>query len=78
MKKPTKAPSSELRAEYDRADFPKLVRGKYASRLRKRSNVIVLDPELTDLFPNSQAVNSALRSLSEIARRTRHQRPVTE
>lgn len=73
MKKPTKEPSGELRPEYKRSDFSKLVRGKYASRMRKRSNVIVLDPELVDLFPNSQAVNSALRSLSEIARRARRQ-----
>lgn len=71
MKKPINDPAGELRPEYKRSDFPKLVRGKYASRLRKRSNVIILDPELTELFPNSQAVNSALRSLSEIARRTR-------
>jgi len=71
MKKSTKEPSDELRAEYKSSDFPKLVRGKYAEQLRKRSNVIVLDPELEDLFPNSEAVNSALRSLSEIARRTR-------
>jgi hypothetical protein len=76
MKKPTKEPSGELRPEYERCDFPKLVRGKYVSRLRKRSNVIILDPELADLFPNSQAVNSALRSLSEIARRARRQQSV--
>jgi hypothetical protein len=76
MKKSTKEPSGELRSEYKVSDFPKLVRGKYASQLRRRSNVIILDPELTDLFPNSEAVNSALRSLSEIARRARHPRPV--
>jgi len=52
MKKSTKSPSGELRAAYKRSDFPKLVRGKYADRLRKHSNVIILDPELTDLFPN--------------------------
>jgi hypothetical protein len=71
MKKTTKRPSDELRARYEPSDFPKLVRGKYADRLRKSSNVIILDPELADLFPNSEAVNSALRSLSEIARRAR-------
>lgn len=76
MKKATKAHSDELRPEYKRSDFPKLIRGKYADRLRKNSNVIVLDPELTDFFPNSDAVNSALRSLSEIARRARPERAV--
>jgi hypothetical protein len=67
--KPAKS-SNGLRAEYKRSDFPKLVRGKYAARLKERSNVVIVDPALTDLFPNSEAVNAALRSLSEIARRT--------
>lgn len=71
MKKSTKGQIDELRPQYTSADFPKLTRGKYAGKLRKRSNVIVLDPELADLFPNSEAVNSALRSLSEIALRAR-------
>jgi len=75
MKKSIKEPSGELRAGYKSSDFPKLVRGKYAGQLRQSSNVIILDPELADLFPNSDAVNSALRSLSEIARRARLHRP---
>jgi hypothetical protein len=76
MKKSTKVPSGELRPEYKGSDFPQLVRGKYAGQLRQRSNVILLDPELMDLFPNSDAVNAALRSLSEIVRRARLQNPV--
>ena len=76
MKKPTKGISGELREQYKPSDFPKLVRGKYVGRLRKSSNVIILDPELAELFPNSDAVNAALRSLSEIARRARPERGV--
>ena len=60
-----------MRTEYKRSDFPALVRGKYADRLRIISNVVVIDPSLTDLFPNADAVNDALRSLSEIAKRAR-------
>ena len=75
MKKSAKAPVGELRPEYAPSDFPKLVRGKYADRLLQSSNVIVLDPELVEFFPNSEAVNSALRSLSEIVRRARDRRP---
>ena len=75
MKRPTKHPSGDLRPEYKISDFPKLVRGKYAGQLRQRSNVIILDPELADLFPNSEAVNAALRSLSEIARRAQSRSP---
>jgi hypothetical protein len=76
MKKAVSGIAGDLRREYKSSDFPKLVRGKYAKQLRKSSNVIVLDPELTDLFPNSDAVNSALRSLSEIARRARPRKTV--
>jgi len=47
-----------------------LVRGKYINRLKDSSNVVVIDPELADFFPNGQAVNAALRSLAEIAKRT--------
>ena len=73
MKKAIKGQVDELRPQYTSSDFPKLTRGKYVGKLRTSSNVIILDPELADLFPNSEAVNSALRSLSEIALRARVQ-----
>ena len=69
MKKARKPAADELRSEYNRSDFGKLVRGKHVARLTANSNVVLLDPELTDLFPNAAAVNAALRSLAEIARR---------
>ena len=59
----------ELRSEYKRSDFGALVRGKYIERLQTSSNVVVIDPEVADLFPNAAAVNAALRSLAEIAKR---------
>jgi hypothetical protein len=68
MKKGKPANKSELRAEYKRSDFPAgLVRGKYAERLRKSSNVVVLRPEVAQSFPDEQSVNDALMSLIEIA-----------
>lgn len=66
MKK-AKTKSDELRAEYKRSDFKKLERGKYYKRIRASSNVIVLDPDIAALFPNSAAVNKALHSLAEVA-----------
>jgi hypothetical protein len=69
MKKAKKLATDEIRSEYQRSDFGTLVRGKYVARLRARSNVVVLDPEIAKLFPNSAAVNAALRSLTEIAKR---------
>jgi hypothetical protein len=69
MKKAKTLDAGELRSEYKRPDFKELVRGKYVGRLQERSNVVVLDPEVADLFPNATAVNAALRSLAEIANR---------
>jgi hypothetical protein len=45
-----------------------MVRGKYAVRLTDASNIIVLDPDIAEAFPNAQAVNDALRGLIELAR----------
>ncbi len=71
MKKAKQTEKDELRAEYKRSDFPKgLVRGKYAERLREASNVVVLEPEVARAFPNQEAVNSALLSLIQIAKKT--------
>jgi hypothetical protein len=57
----------ELRPEYQRSDFGEIVRGKYASRLKQESNVVLLDPDIAKAFPNDEAVNKALRYLLEIA-----------
>ena len=69
MKKTKKTAADELRSEYKRSDFGALVRGKYAEQLKANSNVVVVDPELAELFPNAAAVNAALRSLADIAQR---------
>jgi hypothetical protein len=71
MKKDKETDKDELRPEYKRADFPGgLVRGKYANRLKKSSNIIVLRPEVAQVFPNEEAVNKALLSLIDIAHKT--------
>ena len=71
MKKDKTSDKDELRPEYKRSDFPGgLVRGKYARRLKESSNIIVLKPEVAEVFPNEEAVNNALLSLIDIARKT--------
>jgi hypothetical protein len=77
MKKARKPGADELRSEYKRSDFGALVRGKHVARLAANSNVVLLDPDVADLFPSAAAVNAALRSLAEIARRagSRRDRP---
>ncbi len=39
------------------------VRGKYVARLRKGSNIVVLEPEIAAAFPSDAAVNEALRGV---------------
>ena len=77
MRKATPLASDELRSEYQRSDFGALVRGKYIRRLQTSSNVVVVDPEVADLFPNAAAVNAALRSLAGIAKRADSRRTRT-
>jgi hypothetical protein len=52
-----------MRREYD---FRKGVRGKYASRLRPGSQLVVLDPDVAAAFGDAKAVNRALRALIEV------------
>jgi len=71
MKKDKELGKDELRAEYKRSDFPAgLVRGKYAERMRESSNIVVLRPEVAQVFPNEDAVNNALLSLIELAQKS--------
>ena len=71
MKKDKQVDKDELRAEYERSDFPAgLVRGKYAERMRESSNIVVLRPEVAQVFPNEAAVNNALLSLIELAEKS--------
>lgn len=76
MKNAKKLAADEIWPEYRRPDFGTLVRGKYVARLQASSNVVVLDPEVAELFPNAAAVNAALRSLAEIAKRAGSRRRV--
>ncbi len=66
MKK-VKTVVEEMRAEYRREDLGPLVRGKYAAAYAKATNVVVIDPGLTKAFPNSEAVNEALRGFLAVA-----------
>ncbi len=61
MKKDSDA--DDMLPEYD---FSGGVRGKYAKKYDQASNVVVLDPDVAERFPNAEAVNRALRSLAEL------------
>ena len=55
----------EMLPEYD---FSGGVRGKYAGRFAKDTIMVVLDPDVAEVFPDPESVNKALRSLSHIIR----------
>lgn len=57
--------AEDMREEYD---FSRGVRGKYARRAKAGSNVVILDPDVAEVLPDSKAVNDALRALTEVAR----------
>jgi hypothetical protein len=52
-----------LRDEYPEELIKSGVRGKYAKQYQEGTNVILLDSDVMKVFPDSEAVNKALRSL---------------
>jgi len=68
MKGTSMKKTDEMRTEYRREDLGKGVRGKHYAAFKKGSNLVLLTPELAKIFPNTEAVNSALESLVGVAR----------
>ena len=62
MGKTTK--ENEMRSEYD---FSGGIRGKHHQAYRNGTNVVFLDPDIAEIFKDSDAVNHALRMLVELA-----------
>ena len=60
-----------LRSEYDFSNMKGGVKGKYAQRYREGTNLVLLAPEVAEVFPTDEAVNEALRMLIKIARKAR-------
>lgn len=62
MKKENKnAPiGDEMLEEYD---FSKARPNKYAKNYKEGANLVVIDPDLAEWFPDSDSVNTALRAL---------------
>ena len=54
--------SRKERDMLDEYDFSGGVRGKYAQRYREGTDIVRLDDDVAELFPNSEKVNEALRS----------------
>ena len=56
-----KSEKDKLRDEYPENLIKSGTRGKYANAYREGTNVVLIDPDLHKLFPDSEAVNRALR-----------------
>jgi hypothetical protein len=56
----------DMREEYD---FSGGIRGKYAKRFTEGTNVVVIDPDVAEFFPDHESVDEALRGLTAIIKR---------
>ena len=59
-----------LREEYPEELIKSGIRGKYAKSYREGTNIVLIDPDLHKLFPDSDAVNCALREYVSTKRTT--------
>jgi hypothetical protein len=65
----------ELRKEYDLSKLKGGVRGKYYSRATAGTNLVLIEPDLAKMFPDSESVNRALRVLAEASQTATAQKP---
>lgn len=59
----------DMRPEYDLSKLKNQVRGKYVERYRQGTNIVHLEPEVHEAFPDSASVNNALKMLINIAKK---------
>lgn len=65
--------NDDLRPEYKRSDLGEGIRGKYFARYQEGTNLVLLDSDVANAFPTSEAVNEALRALLQLAQRATQQ-----
>jgi hypothetical protein len=70
--RPLRADEDTMRPDYD---FSKAVRGVTAARYAEGTNVVLLDPDVAEIFPDTRAVNEALRTIARLTRKASRQRP---
>ncbi len=57
----------DLRYEYDMGQLGRGVTGKYHGRAVAQANLVLLDPDVAEVFPDAASVNRVLRLLIGIA-----------
>ena len=58
---------NDLRPEYDLSQLKGGVRGKYYRQATAGTNLVLVEPELAEVFPDTESVNRALRLLADTA-----------
>ena len=69
MKKKRDEESDEMRPEYDLTKLKFVGRGIYAERYRSGTNLVLLDRDVREAFPDDESVNEALRVIAKAAKR---------
>ena len=63
-----KSENDKIRDEYPKELIKSGIRGKHTRRFREGTNVVLIAPDLHEIFPDSKAVDKALREyLSQIS-----------
>lgn len=57
-----------MRAEYE---FSDATRGATVARYREGANIVAIDPDVMDVFPDAASINDALRALAPMLRARR-------
>ena len=70
MRKKRKASQleDEMRPEYDFSKMKLVGRGVYAKRYRSGTNIVLLDRDVREAFPDDESVNEALRVIAKAAK----------
>ena len=55
-----------LRPECDFSQLKSRGRGRYAKRYHEGTNLVLLAPDVADVFPDAASVNEALRALMRV------------
>lgn len=67
-KAPPRREDEDMRPEYD---FSKAMPNKYSRRYAQGTNVVLLEPDVAEVFRDSRSVNEALKPLAKIIRMRR-------
>jgi hypothetical protein len=65
-----KGKTEDLRSGYKRSDLGRGVRGKYFKSYQSGTNIVLLSPDVAEVFSDETSVNEALRSLIKVAHKS--------